>query len=803
MNTSSPSSQLAPSNFEAVSEQLRKVLEHPRVDVDEVLRLSNLLSADDKGYVRFSVDAGLIDRLGRELVSKPETAVAELIKNAYDADALNVDLLFEDTDKPGGRLTISDNGLGMTRAQLVSGFMRLSSTDKVREPLSPRLKRRRAGRKGIGRFAVQRLGQQMEIVTQTLNSPQALRVVVDWSRFQGDTDLNRIASRIEEVEKQRPEGTILRINGLREAWSEAALRRVYRIISELIQPVTLRDQRPGQSGATSVNTPVALGKDDDFQISLRRDDGKQETVVDEMSEVLQHALAVIEGFVDSEGHGYWACKSDKIDVDEKILLIGYDRENHAVPFPTLRDVDFKAYYFIHLPDLIPRSVLFSLKSLGQDRGGISLYRNGYRVLPYGEKGDDWLGLEASTRNRTILPQHATYNFFGFVEINDTEGRLFEETASREGLIENETFRELQQFLYRSLTAAVSRIAEVRGRKVTASQRDWKKPTDSNERMRAALEALKAATSGDATEVAPVTDPAPIPKETPPANQGQVTIPASVVADVVAELSSAIEEDKEEKKALIEEVAMLRVLSSLGMVIGEFTHEVKQTLGATKLSAGRLSRLLDADSKEGQTLSHLSENFSRFNQYVSYFDRAVQDNSRRELEPQDLQVVVSAWLKIVTPSSQRLKITLHEPVFEGDLIISCPMHSSEWASVLFNFYSNATKAIRRAKTKGEVGIVVGQSKGRVFVEFSDNGDGVPEGNSDRIFNAFFTTSTPANVYDDEQESLQGSGLGLKIVRDIARSYGGEVSLTDAPAGFTTCFRIELPEASPELKERYVL
>ena len=795
-----------PTSAEAIGEQLREVLERHPIDINEVLRLSNMLSAGDDRYVRFSVDAGVIDRLGRELVSKPETAVAELIKNAYDADASTVDLSFENTDKPGGRLTISDDGLGMTRAQLVSGFMRLSSMDKVREPLSPRLQRRRAGRKGIGRFAVQRLGEQLEIITQTLDSPTALRVVVDWSRFTGGTDLNRVASRIEEVQKQRPEGTTLRINGLREAWSEAALRRVYRIISELIQPVTLRDQRHNSIEVTPNESVDSIEKSttgvSDFQISLRRGDGEKKTVVDEMSEVLQHALAVIEGFVDNEGHGYWSCKSDKLELDEKILPIGYDREDHEAPFPTLRDVDFKAYYFIHLTEFVPRAVFSSIKNTAEERGGIRLYRNGYRVLPYGEKGDDWLGLDASTRNRTFLPQHATYNFFGFVELSDPEGEVFEETASREYLLENETFKELQNFVYRTLIAAVSRIAELRGRKVTASQQGWKKSTDSNQRMSAAVDILKAATTPSEIEVAPtITNLSS--DGNAQANQGQITIPASVVADVVAELTDAIADDKEEKKALIEEVAMLRVLSSLGMVIGEFTHEVKQTLGATTLNAKRLTRMFSTESQEGRVLGQLSQNLGRFNQYVSYFDHAVQDNNRRELEPQDLHVVIANWLKSVAPSAERLKITLHEPVFEDDLIVSCPMHTSEWASVLFNFYSNATKAIRRAKTPGEIGIVVGRGKGRVFLEFSDNGDGVPDKNVDNIFNAFFTTSTPAGAYNDDQDALQGSGLGLKIVRDIAQSYGGEVSLTDAPAGFVTCFRVEFPEASAELKEQYVL
>ena len=779
------------------------------MNMNQVLRLTNELAVEDPNVVRFSVDAGLIDRLGRELVGKAETAVAELIKNAYDADATWVELLFENTNEPNGFLTITDDGLGMSRAELVNGFMRLSSTEKVAEPISPRLKRRRAGRKGIGRFAVQRLGGQMEIVTQTLNQPKALRVLIDWSMFKGGDDLNSVASRVEEINKERSEGTTIRITKLREAWSETALKRVYRIVSELIQPITLRDNRPTskkkfEEDSPNIGSQGLTKKTEDFQIRLRRDDGKNLTVVDEMSEVLKHAVATIEGFVDETGYAYWSCESNKIALGDKIVPISSDREKPHIPYKILRNVDFKAYYLIQATDLIPRAVIKSIGSLAQDRGGIRLYRNGYRVLPYGEKRDDWLGLDASTRSRAYLPQHTNYNFFGYVEIDDLQGALFEETASREGLLENDALGELQDFVYRSLMAAVTRIAEVRGRKATASQKDWqKRESPPKERVDAGINALQKAIENSREQA--TIDPNISHKENMDLPEGQQIVPTlspEFVEETLGNIKDALAEDEEDKKALLQENAMLRVLSSLGLVIGEFTHEVKQTLGATRSSTNRLRRRLDPESEVFAIAQGLSGNLTRFDQYVSYFDRAVRDNNRRELEVQDLRALIPEWLELVRPSAERRTITLLPPDLDGDLILTCPMHISEWASLLFNFYSNAEKAIRRARTQGVIGINCGVENGRVYMEFSDNGDGIPLGNVERVFNAFFTTSTPAAAYADEEDAMQGSGLGLKIARDIVSSYGGDISLVDASVGFSTCFRVEFPEASQEEKDKYV-
>lgn len=229
----------ANTNIQALKEQLDSELKKVNSDNDLILSLSHQIANFDKNRVRFSVDAGLINGLGKEFVGRHETAVAELVKNAYDADATSVNLFFDNSDSVGGTLLIEDNGAGMNRQQLIDGFMTISSSDKIHNPNSLRYKRTRAGQKGIGRFAAQRLGSRLIVTTQTKEWENALKVTIEWDKFASDSNLLLISNAIEEVDKTREEGTTLLIENLRDTWSIAMVQRAYRYISDLLQPFPL------------------------------------------------------------------------------------------------------------------------------------------------------------------------------------------------------------------------------------------------------------------------------------------------------------------------------------------------------------------------------------------------------------------------------------------------------------------------------------------------------------------------------------------------------------------------------------
>ncbi|AMJ64058.1 hypothetical protein AXW84_00355 (plasmid) [Hymenobacter sp. PAMC 26628] len=764
---------------------IRQALQQENLDYSKIINLSSELASLDETNLRFSVDAGIINRLGKELVGRAETALSELVKNGYDSDATLVTLIFADNSKIGGTLTVVDNGNGMTQPELVNGFMRLSSTDKIHHPKSPLFKRTRAGRKGIGRFATQRLGLKLTIITQTATATEAIKVTIDWSRFITDSNLLTIESKIETVAaRSEGKGTTLLIEGLREAWSEASIKRAYRYLSELLQPFPLSAQL-----SQSENDPG-------FKVDVYQQDaaGKPRVIINEERAFYDHAVAVIEGYVDEKGVGFWAVESKKLGIAQDVQPLGKSDGVQSKPYDHLRNVHLKAYYFIFEAGLFPPSTMTTVRETLREQGGIRVYRNGFRVLPYGEQDDDWTGLDASVRRNIILVPHGNNSFLGFAELVDVEGNQFDETSGRERLVENPAFAELSDFTKRALTGGVLRIAAERGRKGVASEKrkTSQKPTDTIKN--AAQDALSKIESLNTTpplagqpEVIPASE-----ADKPPL--GDINSPISAIAqfaETFKTILGATAQQEQQNIRLIEEINQLRVLAGLGLVIGQFVHEIKTYVTSFNLDIQELSKLLGGNDEATQVLATIKHNVQAFSTYRSYFERVISDNVSRELQPLELREVVRPFVKTITPDAEKSGITILPMIFEGYDLFTVPMHRSEWASILFNFYSNAKKAIHHAGSVGQILIKCGKAGGVVYLEFSDNGVGIPTENEEKVFDAFFTTSQPPSRQATFREELTGMGLGLKIVRDIVESYQGSIFVALPEQGFSTTLRIQIP------------
>ncbi len=745
---------------EKIREELQNILKNEPHNYSKVLELSNELSKFDKDNVRFSVDAGIIDRLGKELVARHETAVSELVKNAYDADATRVIITFKESYKTGGTLEIEDNGLGMTKEQLINGFMRLSSSDKLHFPHSPRYDRKRAGKKGIGRFSAQRLGKRLTIVTQTLEAKQALKVIFYWDNFMGDKELSFITNEIEYIDKIKDEGTTLYIDQLRDSWTEAQIKRVYRYASETIQPFPISKTKKDSKAPN----------DPGFKLKcIEEYDGKKNTIADENKIFFEHALAEIKAKVNNEGLIYLTLKSNHLNYHEKDILL-----NPNNPYKVLKNVSLKVYYFIYGNSLIPKQIETLVREKAKVQGGIRLYRNGFRVLPYGEVNNDWLGLDASVRRRSVLPVHSNINFFGVIEVNNDYGEQFEETSSREGLIENDALKELEDFGYKSLVASVNRIASERGRKLTTGQENWKpepKPEDTIEEVIEELEEI-------------------VKEESKSENTEEKSESTEKLLELAEKLKEANSEQKRQSKELLEEKNLLRVLAALGITIGEFIHEIKQYQGALQHDIKYLSNTTKMDEVKSVTET-IKSNLEGLSTYTSYFDEAFSENIQRELKPIEIRSVVSSLQKTLKADMARRNIIFEEPTFDGYHLYTIPMHKSEWASILFNLYTNSRKAIQRANVAGKIWVTGGKVYNNLYLEFSDNGDGIPIDKRDKIFEAFYTTSLPVGKVAKSYEEMTGTGLGLKIVRDIITGYGGKIFVKEPIKGYSTTIRIELP------------
>ena len=144
--------------------------------------------------LKFKTNSRHISQLGRELVTDFVTALVELIKNSYDADAYGVKIILDKPNTPNSRIILVDTGSGMTRQDFEEKWMVIGTNNKVTEPYT--LKgRKKAGKKGIGRFSVERLAEKVNIYSFPTND-DPYRVHINWNSFE-DINIAAIKQRID------------------------------------------------------------------------------------------------------------------------------------------------------------------------------------------------------------------------------------------------------------------------------------------------------------------------------------------------------------------------------------------------------------------------------------------------------------------------------------------------------------------------------------------------------------------------------------------------------------------------------
>lgn len=754
---------MSANNLDALKKRLKDELEKDSIDFDSFYKMSRDLVDSDKTNVRFSVDARLIHKLGYELVGKQETALGELIKNAYDADATLVVVDYANYHEPGGTLTIIDDGHGMSEDTIRETWMRLSTDDKLENPFSPNFNRARAGRKGIGRLAVERLGKQLVLESNVVGADFGCRVSFSWDEaLERGMDLGSVSFKLEKYPKDPKQyGTKLIIEQLRDRWTDKMLEGVWTSVVLLQTPVRF------ELNIANVNAI----KDPGFQVVIN---GRSSTeVIKELSiekSFLDKRLAKITGTIDSQGIARFSVKSNQLGLEDETTA-----ENL---FSLVGEITFEVDYFIYASELIPGFSEKTASKLGHKYGGVRVYRNGFRVLPYGESSDDWLKLAFDTARRNLLNPANNQNFFGQIDIHLEKNPLLEETSSREGLIENEAFYELRSFVRTGIEWAVQRVASIRDKKTSAGQKDWIAKKD---RPSKTLEELlnEAALSKSAEEA---TSEESLKDET-------VSINKSALQQALSEQKKYEDTVAAQEAAHIRYEEMLRILASFGISISVFAHEVGGALTGVDGALLAISKQSKPD-ENSESWALVEDNMQRLRDLSGYISEMISHAGSRERRPIPLSAVISTFIREFSNylNSKNIKFSHSvEPAF----LRTAPMHRSEIDSVLFNFLTNAVKAVGRSKnTDRRISITAYKRETKAIIRFQDSGDGVSENIKEQIFDPFFTTS----MYDPDVTAGTGTGLGLKIVHDIASANGGWVSLSDPDPGFGCCFEFAVPLSS---------
>ena len=401
--------------------------------------------------------ARVLQLLGDELIGSARLAVFELVKNAYDADATEVAVRLDLDSGPEPLITVSDDGEGMTPEVLRSVWLVPGNDHRKKQRLSerrtPRHGRLPLGEKGLGRFAVHKLGNRISLVTRARDADECV-VDIDWNELieQRYLDEAPVTIRVRRPETFSGEstGTRIEVRQLRTDWTRREVRRLHNQITSICSPFE------GPEG---------------FRAALQVP-GRERWVEDlpDVSEILDRAIWKFSFRLDSDGFdwSYAFRQIPGLNLDGRSLGKAGDQlklpsrpgdartEQKVVADQAVLEgigpVTGEFYVYDRDREIRQRMPdIRLLESYLDENGGVRVYRDGIRVYNYGELGDDWLGLDL--RRVNVPTRRISRNIvLGAVHLSLQDSVGLVEKTSREGFVENETCARLHCIVLGALAA---------------------------------------------------------------------------------------------------------------------------------------------------------------------------------------------------------------------------------------------------------------------------------------------------------------------------------------------------------------
>jgi len=760
-----------------------------------------------KPAAKFSVDTHLFRELGELLVGRESTALIELVKNAYDADATEVIVFGENIGDPNrGIIRISDNGVGMNPDTFERGFLRVAARLKADgDRKSERFQRRFTGAKGIGRLAAHKLARKIEIQSipwsASGNAVVGVDGYIDWSKVEAVETLDEvgddaIASHQRPVRRGDRNGTTLTLSGLRQKWTDAQKGRFLLEVEGLQAPKVLvqplQKHIASEQGAFASPLVADATGSAGFELKL---EGDFEVGDNYWPAVLDAANWILE--IDASAHG----------IDYAVLptrsMVKATPEARAHKFTESHPLPNEGPFF-HARLLLREG---SASGKRDERAwsnrvaGVRVYMEGFRVLPYGEDADDWLYLarDYNARDRklrflvdSVVPGTlrevedegliglTNKHFFGGVFLTMNRSGSLEMLVNREGFVPDAAY----EFIVRTVRRGIDLLTRVRAStkaKANSAMREARSTTErsSNESpltrgsLKAKAELSIKRLSEQAASIRRMAEVAP--------------------ATMKKELIAAADEVMHATE-LYHEVApantMVLVLASVGTQLAAFTHEVNRLLGLAADLEFNIARLREEEippklknriSKVGGAASDLRRALER---QASYLIDVVTPDARRRRSRQKVHDALNATWKLVETSAEQRGILLKNEIASD--LRTPPMFRAELMAIFSNLLTNAVKAAGR---DGYIRAIADLSEdGMLRVCLENTGEAVAPADGERWFRPFESTTVQLDPVLG-----QGMGLGLNITRDLLAEVGATISFVRPRKGAATALEIVFPGA----------
>lgn len=556
--------------------------------------------------IGFNVNAYTARLIGRENVSKLEGAVLEIVKNAYDADARVFGLYY---CEKLGCIYVMDNGTGMSEEVIRDHWMMIGNSSKKDNYLTKK-KRIQTGAKGIGRFALDRLSDMCKMYT--VSDTGGLEWVVDWRDFEKKKSISDVKAYLYDsdeppldyleinawpnqkmarmIEKMNfsETGTVLRLEGLHDEWNSKTMDRLKNHLQNLLPPDVVLDFKiyffsddtdPDDALVISANI-----ENYDYKISFQVQ-GESLAVQMIRNEFDFHLLGenLLEkiGFDKAEQEYFFG---KPIEYTFSFDQIGEEENRIGNISGTLffnkissTENDTKRFFY---KDIRGR------RNLTKEFGGIKIYRDHFRVRPYGEYGDndfDWLELSARRSRSPAGLGKKTGNWrvgaeqmLGIVNISRTNPNL-EDAANRNGIQEGEGFWQLKRIIL-NVIQEFERDRQSVGRKLAEYARTQDHLEEEKEKMRLLAEERRKWEEEQKKQVDKKADNKDqnTPDEEPVSGKSiGNSLPPSANPEEVASLLGAMEDRQEEEiQEMQNEAKLMQTLATTGILVNMFMHEIR-------------------------------------------------------------------------------------------------------------------------------------------------------------------------------------------------------------------------------------
>ncbi len=696
----------------------------------------------NKNTLKWRFDVNTFSLLGRDLITDRITALFELVKNSYDANAESVTIEFVNVGTKNGdsKIIIRDNGIGMTLSDIENKWMVIGTNSKRKELYSPEpFKRRYIGEKGIGRFAVDKLGQCVNIRTKQAADEQELVVTINWQTYQDlaeeqrtldlFTDSNRpdapklftdIENQYEYVAPTFEHGTVLEILLPREIWTAEDINRADKELSRLVSPFQVVkypfDIYIYAPEYSTYNAPIRVEtrekefKSHHFKLGFDAEIGEQEYL-----------------FFDKKDQNLIVQKGKK---------------------PSFGFVEFHLYYF----DKDAKDRFNShYKNTSVSIDGVKIYRDGILTTPFAEyesedeKRRDVLGIN-KRRWRATFDRLGTRDVIGFIEITKEGNPQIIDSTNRQDFLNTAEYRDLKDFIYEQLDNFMLTY------KVERSERK-QRSLDTFEESKTTLVVIQK----EMIKLQKTTD-----------TKKQAAAVSTIMGEV-AKLQTGFEAMttvyKETEKEGERKEKMYFSLMSLSLFAAHVSHAARTSIATIKDDAYYLKKL--DFSLENQDDFKISANriYREIDRLLKVVDFMLK-YAQTDLPSEDFKVKEIIENTFDAHETIFLEKAIQIDISELDENLILFGNKVFFQDIITNLVSNSIKA-----TEGEfnkfIKCTAKASKNELIILFYDNGIGIPKDKREWVFGLYNTTT----------QQQGGAGIGLYFIRSNIEAYSGTVEVID--------------------------